>query len=89
MLRFILLSLLLTLAVRAIGRLFESFMQGLRGDEPRTRTARVPQHGVHMARDPVCGTFVVPDHALSIVDGRQRIYFCSTACRDKYRAQTA
>jgi YHS domain-containing protein len=87
MLRFILMSLALTLIVRAIGRLFESFMQGLRGDEPRA--ARVPRSGVQMARDPVCGTFVVPDQAPSIVDGRQRVYFCSTACRDKYRAQTA
>jgi YHS domain-containing protein len=82
MLRFILMSLLLTLIVRAIGRLFDNFMQGLRGDpSPATR---VPQRGVQMARDPVCGTFVVPDHALSIVDGRQRVYFCSAACRDKY-----
>ena len=42
-----------------------------------------------MARDPVCGTFVIPDAAVSIADGRQRIYFCSTKCRDQYRARTA
>jgi YHS domain-containing protein len=89
MLRFILLSLLLTLLVRAIGRLFDAFMQGLRGDVTPRRGAGVPQRGVQMARDPVCGTFVVPDHALSIVDGRRRVYFCSAACRDKYHARTA
>ena len=87
MLRFILLSLLLTLAVRVIGRLFDAFMGGMRGDAaPRTR---VPQRGVQMARDPVCGTFVVPERAVSSVIGRERVYFCSTACRDKYRARTA
>ena len=87
MLRFLLLSLLLTLGVRAFGRLFDGIVQGLRGDAP-PRT-RVPQRGVQMARDPVCGTFVVPDRAMSITVGREQVYFCSTACRDKYRAKTA
>jgi YHS domain-containing protein len=41
-----------------------------------------------MVRDPVCGTFVLPDHALTIVDGRSRVFFCSGACRDKYRPAT-
>ena len=45
--------------------------------------------GVQMARDPVCGTFVVPDRATSITVGRDQIYFCSASCRDKYRAKTA
>jgi YHS domain-containing protein len=42
-----------------------------------------------MVRDPVCGTFVLPDRALAISDARQRVYFCSEACRDTYRARTA
>jgi hypothetical protein len=88
MLRFLLLSILLTFGVRMVSRLADEFMRGMRGDGGGTRT-HVPQRGVQMARDPVCGTFVVPDHAVSIADGRQRIYFCSTACRDKYRARTA
>jgi len=40
-----------------------------------------------MVRDPVCGTFVLPDHALMVSDGRARVFFCSDACRDKYRAE--
>jgi YHS domain-containing protein len=39
-----------------------------------------------MARDPVCGTFVLPERALTLVDGRSRVFFCSDVCRDKYRA---
>jgi YHS domain-containing protein len=39
-----------------------------------------------MVRDPVCGTFVVPDRALMLSVGRRELYFCSSACRDKYRA---
>jgi YHS domain-containing protein len=41
-----------------------------------------------MVRDPVCGTFVLPDQAFTIVDGRSRVFFCSGACRDKYRPST-
>jgi YHS domain-containing protein len=42
-----------------------------------------------MVRDPVCGTFVVPERALTITNGREQVHFCSTTCRDKYRAKTA
>jgi len=87
MLRFLLLSLLLTLAVRSISRLVDAFNEGLHGGARRRTT--VPQRGVQMARDPVCGTFVVPDRAISIAVGRETVYFCSTACRDEYRAKTA
>lgn len=87
MLRFLLLSLLLTIAVRMVSRLADAFMEGMRGGA--SSRAGVPQRGVQMARDPICGTFVVPDRAVSIAVGRDRLYFCSTACRDKYRAKTA
>lgn len=86
MLRFLLLSILLTLAARAISRLMTGIAEGLQGQSPRG--SRVPQRGVQMVRDPVCGTFVVPERAVSIADGRGRVYFCSTACRDKYRPST-
>jgi YHS domain-containing protein len=42
-----------------------------------------------MVRDPVCGTYVIPDRAVPLLDGSQRVYFCSATCRDKYRARTA
>ena len=45
-----------------------------------------PELAVHVVRDPVCGTFVLPEHAVTLVDGRTRLYFCSEACRDKHRA---
>jgi YHS domain-containing protein len=44
-----------------------------------------PTAGIHMARDPVCGTFVVPGRAIELVSGSERIYFCSVECRDKFR----
>jgi YHS domain-containing protein len=75
---------------RMVWRLVDGAMDGMRSGVRRPEgPARPPSQGVHMERDPICGTFVVPDHALSLTDGSGRVYFCSTACRDKYRAKTA
>ena len=56
---------------------------------PRQPDATAPPRSVHMERDPVCGTYVVPERSVSVDDGTGRVYFCSAACRDKYRARTA
>lgn len=82
------------LLARAFWRLVGRAVQGLASSvSPEARRAPAapapPAQGVHMERDPVCGTFVVPDSALSIADGRSRVYFCSPDCRDRYRARTA
>jgi YHS domain-containing protein len=42
--------------------------------------------GGELRKDPVCGTFVAAASSIKQdVDG-QVVHFCSTACRDKYRA---
>jgi YHS domain-containing protein len=87
LLRLILFIVLALFVARAFWRLMDGVIEGLRG--PSGSGKRTPARGVHMVRDPVCGTFVLPDRAVSIADGHQRIYFCSAACRDKYRARTA
>jgi YHS domain-containing protein len=67
---------------RALWRLLDGIVEGAsRG----SRGSQVPQRGMHMARDPVCGTFVVAERALSLTDGSTTVYFCSDACRDKYK----
>ena len=90
MIRFLLLSILLTFVVRAASVLWTGIIRGLQGQArgtPQPRGSAVPQQGVQMVRDPVCGTFVVPDRALMLTDGRQPLYFCSAACRDQYRSR--
>jgi YHS domain-containing protein len=92
MLRFILLSLLLTFLLRAVLRLWAGLVQGMQGPQQTTeppRGGRAPQRSVHMARDPICGTFVVPERALALASGTEQLYFCSAECRDKYRAERA
>ncbi|HEY2907553.1 MAG TPA: hypothetical protein VGJ29_16750 [Vicinamibacterales bacterium] len=84
MLRLVLFIALAVFVARAFWRLVDGILAGARGEQ----TSRV-RKGVQMARDPVCGTFVIPDAAVSIADGRLRVYFCSTKCRDQYRARTA
>ena len=76
---------LLMFVGRAALMLWGGIKEGLQGSsEPR---GGVPSHGVQMVRDPVCGTYVVPDRAISLVNGRDQLYFCSVACRDKYRSR--
>lgn len=84
MLRIALLLLLCIFVARVFWRIVDSFIEGLTG---QARRPGVPQQGVQMVRDPVCGTFVMPDRAVSIVDGRTRYFFCSDSCRDAFRAR--
>jgi YHS domain-containing protein len=84
MVRIVLIVVLVLVVARVFWRIVDNILEAARGGASGT-----PQRGVPMARDPVCGTFVLPDRAVSLADGRQRIYFCSAACRDKYRARTA
>jgi YHS domain-containing protein len=87
MARVLLILVLSILVSRMFWRVVESFMEGVRGDASRRQPP--PSRGIQMVRDPVCGTFVLPDRAVTLLDGRNRLYFCSAACRDKYRARTA
>ena len=77
--------------VRAIWRLVDGVIAGLSGQQASGRQpgagAGPPARGVQMVRDPVCGTYVVPDRAVSLTDGSRRLFFCSTACRDAHRAR--
>jgi uncharacterized protein len=88
LLRPILFLILAIIVARAFWRLVDGIVAGASG-RPPTGSARVSQHGVQMVRDPVCGTFLLPDRAVMLSDGRTRVFFCSDACRDKYRARTA
>ena len=84
MLRFVLIFALSLILSRMFWRIVASFREGITGGHS---SSRVPQRGVQMVRDPVCGTFLLPDRAVTLVDGSTHLFFCSTACRDKYRAR--
>jgi YHS domain-containing protein len=85
MLRFALLLVLCVFAARTFWKMVDSLVEGLTG-RPKNGPAPPPP-ARRMERDPVCGTFVLPAGAVSLADGRAQVYFCSAACRDRYRAQ--
>jgi YHS domain-containing protein len=88
MLRLLLLLVLFIVVARIFWRVVDNIIEGATG-RPSGGSAHAPQRGVSMARDPVCGTFVLPEHAPWLVEGQNRVYFCSDTCREKYRARSA
>ena len=89
MIRLALVLLLFVFIARTFWRVVDGFLAGLSGRPGGASTARHPVRSAQMVRDPVCGTFVLPGQAVTLADGSRRVYFCSTTCRDKYRARTA
>ena len=83
--RLVLFIVLGVFVARAFWRLFDGIVDGARGRSG----GGAPSRGVAMVRDPVCGTFVLPDNAKMISDGRARVFFCSDACRDQYLSRSA
>ena len=86
MVRFVLYAVLLILFVRAVLRLWRGLAEGIGSGSPRSDMAA---DSVQMVRDPVCGTFVVPDRSVTLSVGRRQVHFCSAACRDAYRARAS
>ena len=81
MIKFLLLAIVVLLIARMFWRVVDGIMDG----------ARERRHGARpspmkLVRDPVCGTYVTPNTALSLTDGGATHYFCSQECRAKYRA---
>ena len=65
--------------VRAVVRLLRGVAQGLQGPSVPAAPKAVP-----LARDPVCGIYVVPSAALSAGSGAATKFFCSENCRRSY-----
>jgi hypothetical protein len=86
MARIVFYTILLLFVVRALRNLWRGIAEGL--TQPSTGRGGVPARGVAMVRDPICGTFVVPDRAVALSVGPDQVFFCSVTCRDKYRGQS-
>ena len=79
MARLILWAILLVLILRSLSRLLHGVIEGAGYTRENAR-----QRSVGLVRDPVCGVFVVPGHALSVGTGETTRYFCSEDCRRKW-----
>ena len=70
---------------RTIRRFLAGVAQGVASSPPRAaRKTGPPATGELMARDPVCGTYVLPSRASSTRDRSGTHYFCSDKCRQAY-----
>ena len=78
-----------------IRRLFE-WVSGASGS-PRRRAQSTPRDPSlsnmknlgKMVKDPVCGTYVDPSLAVSVVRCGESIYFCSPDCKSRYEGKRA
>ena len=73
--------IVLLLVIRAVWRVVGSMIAVSAG--ARRTTASAEPRPVKLVRDPVCGTYVSPDSAIS--DGGE--YFCSEKCRNERQAR--
>ena len=81
--RGLLVWLLLFFLARAVWRLLQGVAQGATsGGTTGQRRSGPP--ALKLARDPVCGTFVVPGKAVEFARGGETMYFCSDACRRRF-----
>jgi hypothetical protein len=80
LLRFVLFALLALF----VGRALRSFFSGIKEGVAPSPPARKAEKGQVMARDPMCGTFVVPGTALAVRGKSGMVYFCSDKCRQAY-----
>lgn len=77
--KLILWSILIVILIRALMRLARGFMQGA----GYTRKGGGPP-SVGLVKDPVCGVFVAPSHALTAGSGGEARFFCSEQCRSEW-----
>jgi YHS domain-containing protein len=84
MLRLLLAIVLLSMVLRAVSRLVRGITDGMQA--PRSAP---PPPAVALARDPVCGTYVVPAKALTAGQGAELRFFCSEKCRRAYQVKRA
>jgi hypothetical protein len=71
-------------------RFVDGVIRGVTGAAPQgggARRASTAPAAVKMSPCPVCGTYVVPGKAISLVSGGSPIYFDTEKCRAEYQSR--
>ena len=88
MARFLLLFVLFVVIARTFWRFVDAVLRGASGPASQGgRPAGGPPAAVKMQQCPVCGTYVVPGKAISVVSGGSPVYFDSEKCRAEYQSR--
>jgi len=89
MARFILLLALFVVIAKMFWRFVDAVVRGASGPAPQQGRRRpgTATAAVKMQQCPVCGTYVVPGKAISLVSGGSPIYFDTEKCRAEYQTR--
>jgi hypothetical protein len=85
--RFLLLFVLFLVIARTFWRFFDAVVRGATGAAPQGGRRPGTPAAVKMSQCPVCGTYVVPGKAISVVSGGSPVYFDSETCRAQYQSR--
>ena len=88
MARFLLLLALFVVIARVFWRFFDAMVRGASGAAPKggaQRSGAAP--AVKMSQCPVCGTYVVPGKAISLVSDGAPVYFDTEKCRVEFESR--
>jgi YHS domain-containing protein len=81
-LRLILIGLLIYVLFKVASMAIRTFKA--QRSEGRDRVPLSDRKVSEMVRDPVCGVYIAPNEALSVVDQGRKVHFCSAECRQQY-----
>ena len=85
-LRFLVWLLILSWAVKLLGRALGGSKQEPPSGGASTATSRQPEaYGKRLVKDPVCGMHLAEELALPASANGQTQFFCSDECRRKYQ----
>jgi hypothetical protein len=89
--RIFLLLILFVVIAKMFWRFIDGVVSGATGGAPQAGKRGGPRGGppasVKMTQCPVCGTYVVPGKAISIVSGGTPLYFDTEKCRAEYQSR--
>lgn len=78
--------ILLLIVLRLVWRFVAGVIDGIAGGRSPRAQAAAGRDAVPLVKDPVCGTYVVREKALSASANGDVAFFCSARCRDQWRA---
>jgi hypothetical protein len=88
MARFLLLLALFIVIARTFWRFVDAIVRGAAGSAtPGGAQRSGPVPAVKMSQCPVCGTYVVPGKAISLVHAGAPVYFDTEKCRAEFESR--
>ena len=85
--RFFLLLVLFVVIAKMFWRFIDGVVTGASGTAPKGQRRGGPPASVKMTPCPVCGTYVVPGKAISLVSSGTPLYFDSEKCRAEFQSR--